>query len=209
MEVNSSHDELFNALLKIAAEEALIQEIDEMPSCAELNAKYIPSHDLNKRICKIILQHKLKGKVYAWRKIATKMTAVVALVVLFSLMVLLSVEATRNYFFNAVIKWQEDYFSIENDNDSINVSITTNYGFNYLPDDFREVSTSVTNGITRIIYQNGDGTIITFKFCSSNTSKILTDDENKKYRNTTINGNKAYLFEATEVDKKDYSNSST
>lgn len=51
-------DKLFDEILKIALEKAFEQEMEEMPSCEELNVKYKLSPALDKRIRKIISEYK-------------------------------------------------------------------------------------------------------------------------------------------------------
>lgn len=199
MAKNNYDDKLFDALLKIAVEEALEQEMEEMPSCEELNKQYKPSPSLNKKIRKKISQHRFKEKASSWKKAAVKIAACSAIVMVFSSVVLLSVEASRNYIFNAVIKWQEDYFSIQHIEN--NISDIKIFEPTYLPKGFIEVSSNIMGDIIKITYENENGIKITFKQSPSQSTHILADHENKKYAVIKINGKEAYLFSATEDDK--------
>lgn len=200
MQKNNIDDKLFDAVLKVAAEESLRRDIEEMPSCEELNAQYMPSPDLDKRIRKMISQHNRKARVSVWKKTAMRIAVSAAIIIVISSTVLLSVEATRNYIFNAIIKWQEDHFSIEH-NDSNEALTTGIIKPSYLPEGFEEISSNTTNEIVRIIYQNKNGMKIIFKQYSSLSTNTLADYEDKKYTSIKINGQDAYLFEATESEK--------
>lgn len=99
------------------------------------------------------------------------------MVLVFSSAILFSVEATRNFIFNAVIKWQEDYFSLEH-----NDIITENpivYRSEYLPSGFKEISSNVIGDVTKIIYENENGMTIAFEQSPSQSSHILADHEDK------------------------------
>jgi len=200
MQKNNIDDKLFDAVLKIAAEEALRKDMEEMPSCEELNAQYKPSFELNKKIGKIISQHNRKEKAFIWKKNAMKVAVSVIVVIFISGTVLLSVDATRNYIFNAIIKWQEDHFSLEHDDNVL--SSTEIYRPKYLPEGFNEISSNVIGEVViRIIYQNEAGTEIIFKQYPSQSFNMLADNEDKEYTTIKINGQETYFFEATKFDK--------
>lgn len=199
MQKNNYDDKLFEAVLKIAAEEAIEQEMEEIPTCEELNEQYKPSPSLDKKIRHLISRHKFKEKFILWRKAAVKIAACFALFFVLSSAVLLSLDATRNYIFNAVTKLHGEYFSIEHgENSTSNIII---HKPTYLPEGFIEVSSKEIGDIIRIIYENENGITIDFKQSPSQTSHILADYEGKEYLNIIINNQDAYLFKATE-DKK-------
>lgn len=199
MQKNVYNDKLFDAVLKIAAEEALEQEMEEMPSCEELNEQYKPSPSLEKNIRKKLSRHKFKEKAMLYRKTAVKVAACITVVLVSSSILLLSADATRNYIFNAVIKWQEDHFSIQHDgsieSDKKILSPT------YLPEGFTEVSIEVIGNIINITYENENGITIEFEQSPSKSTNLLVDNEDKEHEEIEINGHKAYLF-ITIVDDK-------
>lgn len=191
-------EKLFDSILKIATEEALKQEMEEMVSCEELNKEYEPSPNLDREIKRIIFQHRFKGKLFVWRKTFGKIAVAITIIIVISSTILLSVKATRNYIFNAVIKWQEDHFSIQHDgkdDTSYNLSI---FRPTYIPKGFDEVSANVIGDIIKITYENKKEQVIILKQSSSQDSHILADYEDKSFIETRINGNKAYVFSAIE-----------
>lgn len=115
--------------------------------------------------------------------------------------VLLSVEATRNYIFNAVLKWQEEYFSIEHDESKDNISDINIYRPTYLPQNFIEISSSAIGEIIKITYEDKNGLRIYFQQSPSQSSHLLADHEDKKYSVISINGEDEYIFIATQDDK--------
>jgi len=198
---NNIDDKLFDAMLKIAAENALEQDMEEMLSCEELNEQYQPSPDIDKRIRIVIAQHERKEKAAIWRKAAMKISVIASLIIIVSTAVLLSVEASRNYIFNAVIRWQEDHFSFEHGDNMTEQPSIEIYKPTYLPEGFEEVFASITGDINRIIYQNKNDMRITFRQYPSLSSNTLADHEEKEFTNIQINGQEAYLFVSMEVGK--------
>ena len=198
---NSIDDKLFDAVIKIAAENALEQEMDEMPSCEELNARHKPSPDLDRKIKKIIARRKLKERATVWRKTATKIIAGIAVFIIISATVLLSVEATRNYIFNALIKWQEGYVSIEYNHNETKLPEAGVYKPTYLPEGFTEISSKTTGEITRTVYQNETEATIMLSQYPAQSSNTLFDNEGREFKNIQINGQEAYLFESIDLDK--------
>ena len=199
MQKNNTNDKLFDAILKVATEKALEQEMDDIPSCEKLNTQYQPSSDLDKRIRKMISSHNRKNRSIEWKNIIIKILASFTVFIIISSTILLSVEATRNYIFNAVIRWQEDHFSIEHGENKTNgegICLPV-----YLPEGFKEVSSNDTGDIIRIVYENADNVRITFKQSSSEIINFNGDNENKIYLDIKINGHTAYLFESNVVDK--------
>lgn len=200
MQGNRISEKLFDSILKIAAEEALEQEMDEMVSCEELNKEYKPSFKLDKKIKRIICRHRIKEKLFVWGKYSSKITVALIIIIVISCTALLSVKATRNYILNAVIRWQEDHFSIQYDsNDDNNYNLII-FRPTYVPAGFNEVSVNVIGDIIRITYENENEQVITLKQSPSEASHILADDEDKSFIETEINGNKAYVFSAIGED---------
>jgi|LSQX01.3.fsa_nt_gb hypothetical protein len=202
MKESSMNNELFNFLLRIAANEALEQEIEEMPSCEQLNDQYKPSPALDKAIRKRISQYRHRKNTLSNKKTVLKVVASVVILLTLSGALLLNIEASRNYLFNAVIKWNEKYISIEH-NDDVNYDLSPEiYRPTYLPKGFEELSSNITGNIVIIVYQNNSGIKITLRSSPSQSSNILIDNEEASYTNPIINGQTAYLFEATDQDKK-------
>jgi hypothetical protein len=133
----------------------------------------------------------------------SKIIAAIAIVLIVSGTILMSVEATRNYIFNALIKWHESHFSIENGtiNEISTIESGTVYEPTYLPIGFEKASTYVVGKITISEYENEDGLKITLKHSPTETSYVAGDNEDKIYTSMNINGQKAHLFESRTSDK--------
>jgi len=61
--MENKNEEKFNTLLKIAAEESLVQEIDEIPSREELDKIYKPSKKMKQRFKRLLdeMEHNRKA----------------------------------------------------------------------------------------------------------------------------------------------------
>jgi len=66
MSMENRNERIFNALLGIAAEESLEDEVGDMPSSEELNRTYVSDDSFARRIRRIILRHEWlnKAKVF-------------------------------------------------------------------------------------------------------------------------------------------------
>jgi hypothetical protein len=196
---NDVEDKLFDAVIKVAAEEALIQEMSVMPSCDDANSLYQPSVSLDKKINKIISHHKRMIKAASWKKSTLKTAAAYAILITASITILFSVKATRNFIFNAVGKLQEDHFSIEYIDPSYVIPV--NYKPAYLPDGFEESSYTSIGNIGKTIYINEAGVEILMRQSPAQTSKILSDLEDRELINIKINQNDAYLVKSNDAGK--------
>lgn len=190
----------FDSLLRIATSEALKNETDLLPLKEELDEMYYPSDELNKRIKKIITINRLKRKVHNCGKIARKIAIVIIVLFAASLITLLSVEATRNAIFNAIIEKFDKYTEIKFNKGVEDETNNKLYSPIYLPQGFRETSVVTYGNSIMIIYTNNVGNEILFKQRPVETGTILIDNENTNCKEIKINGNEAYLFEAMTID---------
>lgn len=190
-------DILFDALLRISVSDALKNEMASLPTNEELNAGFIPSAKLDKRITKIILQNKRKSKRRLYSKRISKLAATIVIIAGISSITLLSVEATRKAIFNAFVEKNNQYTEIkfqEADTEGEQMDI---YRPTYLPKGYEEVSIQSYGSTVMLIYSNDEMNEIHFMQRYGIEGSAFFDNEDNKYTETEIAGNKAYLFEAT------------
>jgi len=114
---------------------------------------------------------------------------------------LLSVEATRNVIFNTIIEWHEKYTKVEFKDSATDSKQSGVYQPSYLPQGFSQTSLTKLGNVHMLIYSNDTGETIIFSQWIYGSGASSVDNENKKYSEIEISGNKAYLFEAiTEED---------
>jgi hypothetical protein len=193
----------FDALLKVSVSEALKNEMNTFPSNEELNGKYKPSSELNRRIKWIITKGRIKSGIQIYAGILRKVAVCIIIILAVSSLTLFSVEATRNAIFNTFIERFDKYTEIKFRDFSTDDKLSNIYRPAYLPEGFKEISTESYGNTVMITYSNTAGIEIRFKQRPAGTGTSLIDNENTDYKEVEINGNKAYLFEA--MTKDDYS----
>ncbi len=197
---NDRNDAIFDALLKVAAQDAFQREIDALPSVEELNSKYQPSDFFDRKIRALIKNSYRKSKIKKALKKGGKVAASIVLVLILLSVVLLSVEATRNAIFNAIIEWHEEFTEIRFE-DSEEVR-ETSYAPSYLPEGYSEQSTNRFGNTLMIIYSDKDGNRVIFDQKPSDAGTIFVDSENNKYKELELSGIKAFLFEPTDENER-------
>jgi len=194
------NEKIFDALLKVAVDEALKREMESLPSVEELDKIYKPSAAMDKRIKDLIKKDVRKRKRSGIIKRAGKAAASIAIIITVLSTVLLSVKATRNAIFNAFINWKEKSAEIKFDDPDKNENGI--YKPTYIPEGFSEESTSKFGDTYTIIYKNDNGDSILFDQLPADGGDIKVDNENSKYDIFSISGKTAYLFEATSADDR-------
>ncbi|NLP35754.1 MAG: hypothetical protein GX359_11305 [Clostridiales bacterium] len=101
--------------------------MDLLPSKEELDKKYHPSDELNRRIKRIIIRNRMDQKVHAYAKSARKIAVIIIILFTASSITLLSVGATRNAIFNLIIEHHDKYTEIRFDESAAD---GTNSNFN-------------------------------------------------------------------------------
>jgi len=194
---NERGEQIFDALLKTAAEEALRREMDDMPSCEELDKLYAPSAEMDKKINNMIGRRTAARQIKKAAITFGKAAAVLCVVLVVSAAALMSVEASRNYIFNAVIHWGEKSAFIRFTADDTQSKW---YKLGYVPEGF-SLQDEVVNDVAKVsFYSDENGTDIVFQQMAAEASNLQVDNERKDYKPVMINGKEAYLFEDKNVD---------
>ncbi len=189
---------LFDTLIKLSITKAFEKEISSLPSIEELNKEYKSSPELDKRINSISSKYYRKSKISWFSKKLGKAAAFLCILFTMSSIVLLSVSATRNVIFNAVIQLHEKYTEVTFGEPTIYNDI---YQPTYLPKGFSESASKKFGNTVLVTYSNKDGKEVLFSQWTYNTGTSFVDNENTNYTETEISGEKAYLFKAqTEED---------
>ncbi|MCL2774742.1 MAG: DUF4367 domain-containing protein [Oscillospiraceae bacterium] len=199
MQSSEKDDEIYDALLKVALKEAMRKKMEKLPTCEELEGMYKPSPEYEKKLRKMISRATRKGKITTFKKYFKKTVASAAIVIVILTAVLMTVEASRNYIFDTIIKWYGQYTYVELGNSGTDVNINMPRP-KYIPDGFTEVQLNLNGDMKFLIYQNSDGEKIIFEQYSNESFATATDNEQKSFVETDINGNEAALFESTDGD---------
>ena len=201
MDHTDLRNKIFDTILETAVKDDFQQELDKFPPEEALRKGYTPSQELNQKIKKTIARNNHKIRIQKLGKITKRAAIIVAIILPIVTASLLSVEASRNAIFNAVMEWKSDHADIYFHQDSSNqASQDTDenslYQPQYLPDGFTECSTIKIGPAYEIRYQNNENVSIIFDQTPSSKGKTMIDSEHATYKEIIINGQKAFLLAA-------------
>lgn len=205
MDKRELRSRLFDAVLETALQEDFRRELDALPDGG--SDGWEPSAELDRGIERLIHDARHREARKKFRKNARRTALAAALLVMISFGSLMSVEASRNAIFNAIVSLQSDHAEIQfREEESSGAQESESIGAfrpTYLPDGFTEVKTVKIGTTFRTEYQNGQGVSITFyQFPLSEEGINTVDTEHTTHREIQINGQKADLFQAeTPKDK--------
>jgi len=187
---------VFNTLIDAAAEEALLQEMNEMPSCEELDKIYSPTPEMDLRMRKLIKRVENTQKTKKILVQASKSAMILFAFLAVATMVLIAVEASRNYIFNTFIQWNNNHTAIQfqpsdksNDFDK--------YTLHYIPEGYKLDTTSSSENTRTFIYTNEKDENIFVQQSIADSAKLSVDNENNQPSIMTIHGFEAFFFQST------------
>jgi len=194
MENNMTMDEkLFEALLKIATDEAVREEMEALPTDEELNKMYPRTKSLDKKV-NAVLAREFRA---ARRKKALRMFAQIAagfsVFAVVSSIVLLSVEASRNFILNSIIDMRGDYVAIDFGDAS-----TTEGGeiiLGYLPEGFEFASRQILEELTITFFTDEAGHMIIVQQFVGESLSMGADAEYTDFSEVQLSGGSARIFE--------------
>lgn len=204
---------LFDTLLKAAAVEDFQNELDALPSEQELNREYAPSEQLEKGIRSLIRESDRRRRRKKLSRLAKRAAVIAAIVIPISIGSLLSVEASRNAIFNSVMEWKAEHVDIHFQETTSGASEEEPpadeqpevWEPQYLPEGFFVAEEKNVGPVHMTTYENGKGASVTFTQTPlDKAGKMSIDSEHTTYREITIQGKKAVLFEAKRAEDRSY-----
>jgi hypothetical protein len=174
--------------------------MDAMTSCEELDKIYRPSPEMDKRIRRMISKAENIQKAKSVFVMASKITACLLILLILTSAVLLSVDASRTYIFNAFIKWQDDHSSFKFGQSDLSLKFDK-FSINYIPEGFILKDITSDDSMRVIVYVNGNENIVLTEVLAEGSS-LSTDNERKDASIIKIVNSEAYLFESKN-DKED------
>lgn len=189
-------EKLFDAVLKVALDEYIESEMESYPSKEELDKMYPRSAAFDKRVNKIIAKEERIVKRKKAIRIFTRVAACIGIFFFICSVVLMSVEASRNFILNAIISIQDDHVAFEFYCDGSHeggVSVPPAF-FN----DFILLSSQTIGDLAISIYENPEGSrIIIQQHIGINLGAII-DNDYREFSTMVINGHSAYIFESID-----------
>jgi len=185
-----------DALIAAAAEEALLQELNQIPDCDELDKIYKPSSQLDKRNRNLIHGRNRAAMMRKTTRTVGRIAAVFAVVFAIGTITLLSVEASRNYVLHTFIEWYDDH--IRFDFSDANHAEAGRYILTYVPNGF-VLESSLGTGEGRLeSYTDRAGGSIVFQQGSIQGGPVSVDIEQVNYSLMKIGDITAHAFERKE-----------
>ncbi|MDU6306839.1 MAG: DUF4367 domain-containing protein [Clostridium sp.] len=206
MDKKEMKDQIFEVMLQTAVKENFEKELHELPTAKELTDDYELSESTRKEIEKWIKTANHKSTRLRMQKAAKRAAVIAAIIIPVSMVSLLSVEASRNLIFNAVMNWASDHVAIQYQDRQASSSETSSPDDSeirprYLPEGFVEVETDQINSSFITKYRNDQGELILFRRSSlSMEGAFSIDTEHTTRTEIEIQGEKASLFAANEPD---------
>jgi len=185
-------DEVFEALLKVAAKEVIERKVAALPSCEELNRLYKPSPAFEKRVHKIINKHVSAKRIRRLAKTFWRVAAVFCVFITVSTAVLMSAEASRIFILNTIIGFHEDHAVFEFV-DGSGAVMTEGFHGN-IPYGFELLNHQVTNGSTVAVFISHEGSRLFFTQNEAEAVTFAVDTEYTEVRMVVIDGQEVYLF---------------
>lgn len=210
MDKKEMKDQIFEVMLQTAVKENFEKELHELPTAKELTDDYELSESTRKEIEKWIKTANHKSTRLRMQKAAKRAAVIAAIIIPVSMVSLLSVEASRNVIFNAVMNWASDHVNIQyqdgqNSSGKTSSPDDSEIKPRYLPEGFIEAEINQTDLSFTIQYRNDRGELILFrKSPLSKQGSLLVDTEHTTHKEIEIQGEKASLFIADKPDEMSY-----
>ena len=208
------NEELFEAILKVAAKEVMQKEMEQLFNELDEMDDIQPSDILDKKVRKMIAResrtYQRKKSLRSWAKIA----AIFVGIVFAGTFTLLTIEASRNYVLNVIFGIRDDHVVVEfdlgsgdrpsegrgnvNEMGGLEVSGIV---FGYVPEGFEVVTYHEVGVMTIIVFSDGDERQIVVSHSPSQGLMTFTDNEAREFSVIYLtDGQKAFLFEANAND---------
>lgn len=203
-------EQIFEVMLEEAVKENFQKELQTLSTAKDLAKELELSQASQKKIEKMI--HDANRHIFRQhvRKTAKKAAVIAAIVIPVSVGTLLSVDASRNAIFNALLEWKSDHVDIKyQDGQESSAETPVSGSFiakpAYLPEGFVETETTKSGPKNIIKYQNDQGITIYFELTpllEEGTNSLDTERTTKK--EIKIHEKEAILFSANTPGENSY-----
>jgi len=197
-ENDKRNEKLLDAMFKVALEENIDREMENLPSLDELNQMFPKSAATDKRFKEIINPPTYESRRQKVRRLLARIAASLAIVFAISTVVLLTVEASRNFILNTIIRIQDDHMAFEFGDTPQDESIVGQAILVFLPAGFTYLSNNQLETRSTFIYGNEIGERIIVQKHHRLSLSAAADTENREYTEQQIGNQSVYIFEATE-----------
>ena len=192
---SNRNEKLFDAVVKVAVEEALDHEIDSYPNEEELNRMYPRSAALDKRVKSIINKAANDSRKKKLLPLFVRVAASFAVLFTVTSIILLSVEASRNFILNIIISIQDDHvlFDFEDSNRALHGEQAS---LKFIPYGFEYVSSQHMETQSLVVYMNEAGERIVLQNIFDMSLSVAVGNVNRTFSVRDVNGHEMYIFES-------------
>lgn len=182
-----------SSMANLAAREAMLQELSDIPPKSELEKMFKTSVKHEKRILKAIKKEKRVESLY---KISRKFSNIsVVLVICFTVFFtpVLSAKAVRESIAQTIIEWKDEFCRIFIESDAEPVTIN-NVEIGYIPEGYVLAGEPILErGKHRYIYSNGKDMLVLSVFANKEYYYAYKDNVNTNYYTLTIGNTEGIL----------------
>ena len=202
MKNNASIDKddiLFEAFLRVAAKEALREEMDELPSLEELNEQYPRSESLDKKVYSAIRKEIAAVKRRQLIRTTTKVAAGFALFFAITMAALMSVEASRNFILNLFVDIRNDHITFDFGQGNRDAVDSGDVDFRHIPAGFELVNSQILDDMSIYIFVDSRGHQIVIQQHHIGAFLFAADNEYREYTIILLNDQEMHLFMAQDA----------
>ena len=172
--MENRNDKILDSLIETAADDAAFQEMNDMPSCEDLDKIYIPSPEMDKKVRRIISKIENEKRVKRFLKLSGKIAAGFLLFFALSATILMSVKASRTYIFNMFLKWNSGNVLINFKTADFD-NIVAKYSFNYIPKGFSLTKIESDDRIKTYLYTNESNQQLIIQLSPADTGSFFLE----------------------------------
>jgi len=191
------NEQLFDAILKVATDEALQKEMDALPSKEELDKMFPRTESFDRKMRGVI---KKEFKVARRTKTIhrfTRIAAIFCLIAFAGMGALMSVSASRNFILNMIINIRGDYVAFDFGAGGTPPPSGNSIVLGYKPEGFElESSIEMDTLILYVFIDNFDNHIIVQRFIGGQLA-LNVDYEYMDISEIQLGNRSAYLFSPT------------
>ena len=187
------NERLFDSIIEIAAEEAMMQRLADLPSREELDEMYPASKELQSGIDKIIAREGRSVKRGKLAKAVMKAAACIGVLFIVCGIALMSIEASRIVILNTIISIRQDYVLFEFSRVAPNgAGAKTGQIIN-----FEYMGSQDMGSLVISIFENEYGEQITLQQSQGESISIGVGTEHGEFTTAFIGEQEVYLLEAS------------
>lgn len=194
---NQDREEIiFDAILKAATKEALLEEIEELPTDEEFKAMYPNTDSLDKKVRAVIKREFKALRFKKAMRVFARTAAAVCVAIVISTSVLLAHPLSRNVILGYLIDVRDDRVRFDFGVDTNANEQNNTFSFQYAPEGFMLVNSVDNDAIITYMFESIDGDVIIMQYFWGRSHTISVDIEYTYFHEVQINDKNAYLFEA-------------